>query len=422
MLELRYLTEKERINISIQCEPFFLVSKETKQFKCIHQTLLPLVGRKYTKELWLVITAIVKAVKYGNSGTRFSLNKRHYVSANKIHKQKLSLDRTKKVLDVLDKEGYITYYKGFKVNDSFRMTTCLMITERLLQIINVENAKKFGLKRDPLSYIEIKDKDNKKILLSVRDFRGYSTVTKWMEKYNNLLARHVVHIPDVDTGEMVKCSTVYKRIFSGDLESAGRLYAMGSFQVKKSELRKFMTINNKPTTEVDYCNIHPRMLYTLEGIGLKDEWDAYCIPSLKWVCEDKKALRTFFKGAYLSILFSEDKEEAIKSVLQKANKSNTINIKNKQDAEKVVDEVLYKNKPISHYFFKDRLWAKLQNMDSRLATFIIDRHTKLEKVCLGWHDSFVVLKEGRDFLIESMREAWYSMFGTYMNFKYDIEF
>ena len=422
MLELRSLTEKERINISIQCEPFFLVIKESSVFTKLHKELMVNFKSKYTKEVWLVLTSLIKAVRYGNKGTWFSLNKGNYVTANSIHKQKLSLIRTKHVIEKLHDLGYITFYKGFNVNKEFNMKSCIIMRPEILDKIDPVLASKFGLKRDPMGYIEIKDSEDKTIFLSITDFRGYTTHIRFMERYNNFLSINNVKVFDEDTGEMTKCATVYKRVFSDSFDGAGRFYATGKFQVLKSRTRRHMLINNSSVTEVDVSNFHPRIIYTLENIELPEDWDAYDIKPLSWVSDNKKRTRTFMKSAYLSVLFSKDKEEAVKSVLSWANKDKNIKVNTKKLSLCVVDEILNKNKDIAQYFFEDRLWAKLQNIDSRFAKFVIEKHLNSSVVCLGWHDSFVVPKNKQGFLIDTMKEAWHMIFGTHKNFKYDIEF
>ena len=422
MFELRSLTERERINVAVQCEPFFLVTKEVKVFSELYKKLMVHFNSKYKKEVLLVLTALIKAVKYGNKGTYFSLMKGNYTTANRIHKQKLSVLRAKHVIEVLDKEGFITYYKGFNVNKDFNMKTCLIMSDELHKMIDPKLARKYGLKRDPTSYIEIKDKNDKTIFLSITDFRGYSVHVKFMEKYNNFLARNSVEVIDECTGEMNKCATIYKRVFSENLEGAGRFYATGKFQVLKSRTRKYMLINKQTVTEVDVSNFHPRILYTLEGVKLPDEWDAYDINSLQWIANDKAYVRNFLKGAYLSVLFSDNEDQAVSSVLQKANKDKNIQINSKVLAQKVVSEILNKNESIRQHFFKDRLWAKLQNIDSRFAKFVIDKHLEKDIVCLGWHDSWVVPEDKHQFLIDTMKEAWYCIFGTHKNFKCSTEF
>ena len=77
------------------------------------------------------------------------------------------------------------------------------------------------------------------------------------------------------------------------------------------------------TTEVDYCNLHPRLsVNTMEGVKLKTVGTAYDIKGVE--CE-----RSFIKKAYLSVLFSETKRPSCMSVLNSANKLGLIPMQTK---------------------------------------------------------------------------------------------
>lgn len=423
MILLENLTEKEKVNISIQCEPKFLVAHKTrafnKVFKKVKEDCFPRTNRN-NEELWLVLTCLLKSLRYGTRGTRFSLDNNLYSIANKIHGQKLSAKRASNVIEVMESQGYLDYYKGYFFSEKNRMTSCIFSTEKFIDLLDMNVVRRYAAKRDPLSYIEVKDANDKTVLLSLQDFKGYSTQVKRIESYNNLLGNSCITVQD--NNERVVCSVAYKRVFSGDLDHAGRFYSYGTFQTKESSTRTSILINGHEVTEVDYANLHPRLLYTLEGVTLKDSWDAYAIDGLEWINSDSKVRRGFLKKAYLSILFSEDEKQATKSVLSEANKMKDILISKAKDAAKVVESILNKNSKIRHWFFKERLWAKLQYMDSRLASYVIYTFTEDKEVCLGWHDSFVVAKYNQLKLIEYMRDAWYSLFGSYNNFKIDIEF
>ena len=65
-------------------------------------------------------------------------------------------------------------------------------------------------------------------------------------------------------GETVDLS--YKRVFHDNLKGSGRYYSNNSFRTIKKEHRAEILIDNLPTAELDYSAIHPRILYTLEGI------------------------------------------------------------------------------------------------------------------------------------------------------------
>lgn len=415
MIELEHMTELERLKISVQCEPVFLVYRKQKAFTELFKELSKELPKKNHKEVWLILTCILKGLKYGSKGTRISLNKNHYTTANKLHNQKLYQPRVKEVLVELDKRGWIEFYKGYRNSNEDRMTTCVFPTDKMLSLLDMEKVKRLAAKRDPLDFIEIKDKvDGKTVMLSLRDFRGYSTLSKKLEAYNVLLSNSIIEMMTEDM-EYVMCNVSYKRVFFQGLDQAGRFYAAGKFQTNKSELRQYLKINGYLTTEVDFCNLHPRLLYTLEGISLPSDWDAYII-------SDIDCNRSFIKGAYLSVLFAESEEQAVKSVLSKANKEKYKIMQTKKACESLVAKILEKNSQIRHHFFTENLWARLQHLDSRLASYVIYKFTDLKKVCLGWHDSFVVVKDDRQLLIDTMREAWFNIFASYDNFKVDIEY
>jgi hypothetical protein len=56
------------------------------------------------------------------------------------------------------------------------------------------------------------------------------------------------------------------RVFNnGSFGLGGRFYG-GWWQSVPRDLRPYMRINGKPTVEIDYSSIHPRMLYAMEGL------------------------------------------------------------------------------------------------------------------------------------------------------------
>jgi hypothetical protein len=62
---------------------------------------------------------------------------------------------------------------------------------------------------------------------------------------------------------------LYRAFNNGSFDQGGRFYGPW-WQRVPSERRKFITINWLPTRELDYSNLHPAMLYAMEGIQLED--------------------------------------------------------------------------------------------------------------------------------------------------------
>jgi len=57
-----------------------------------------------------------------------------------------------------------------------------------------------------------------------------------------------------------------RRVFSrGSMERGGRFYG-GWWQFIPSEFREFITINGQPTVEIDFSELHPRLLYLEQGL------------------------------------------------------------------------------------------------------------------------------------------------------------
>ena len=113
--------------------------------------------------------------------------------------------------------------------------------------------------------------------------------TKAMEsritRINNVLLRHWADI-EIPHSDLVSLKdkgiylqeTLYRRrklhrVFNnGKFEDGGRFYG-GWWQSIPSRLRPFITINGKPTVELDYSTMHPRMLYA--HIGMECPADPY---------------------------------------------------------------------------------------------------------------------------------------------------
>lgn len=421
MIELKDLSKKERVVISVKSEPFFISYTEARQFSNIYATLLSSFPKRYKKEVLVVATAMIKAVRYDTDTVRFSLKKSVWVEANRIHKQKLNLTRTLFVLDKLEEEGYLTVYKGYYRNEKDKAHTCLVMSEKMSIMIDPALAKKYGTKRDSFMYLEIKSSVDKS-QLNINTFRGSTKIIRAMEKYNNLIEKSGIRMLNEDTGEMVKCNVIYKRIFIDGFGLSGRYFTIGVFQTIKSYLRKYITIGNTNVTEVDFSNMFPRMLYTLEGIELEEGWDGYSIENTEWISTNPKVLRDFLKESYLSILFSDSKEKSIKSVLYVANKSRQVSVDSKVKATEVVDLIIEKNKDIAYHFFNELLWAKLQSFESRIAEYVITNFLKDDILALSWHDSFLVKKEYQHRLMSLMQQGWYDVFSTHMNVKLKIDY
>ena len=424
MIDLEGLTKEERTLITIQCESFFLSYTEVKAFNMIHKELLPYCKRVNAKELWLFIAACAKALKYGNGGSQFSLRSQDYTDASKVAK-KVSWRRSLKVITIMEEQGFITMYKGFfDMATDTSIKSCFIMEDKLHQLFEGVNVEKFGTKRDPMSMVEIRDSETKEQITELSKLRGIKNVRDLVERFNHNLQKHDIRIKGR------KAVTVFKRIYANDLSGAGRWYSFNSLQTASKTLRPFITIGGEKCTEVDFCQIHPRLLYTLEEISKPKHFEPYSVVK-GVVIGEAKAARRFLKMALMCLLYAKSEKAAMSALRKKLD----------DDSKKEVDLQVYHtvkvgmggykrifvelrktNAEIEHWFYKKDLWTLLQHYDSTILAEILERGIEDNVPMLPWHDSVVVTRSNQEYLITTMKDAWYKVMGTDINCFYTIEF
>ncbi|AUR86350.1 hypothetical protein NVP1084O_143 [Vibrio phage 1.084.O._10N.261.49.F5] len=424
MINLIELSWEERVEISLLCENFYIQSKKINKFKPLHKRLLEVVGKEYTKELWVFITAACKAVRYGNKGSKFPLSAKRFYEANKKYKLNISAEKTSKMLKTLVAKNYIQMYKGFKDIDSgWSMVSCFIMSDELLDMIPEDIAKQYALVRQKEDYVRIKDYKSNTYLTDFKGHSGIRMVMSDMTSLNNFIEKQEIFID----GKQVRFT--YVRIFADNLKGAGRIYSCNGFMNYESYLRKTITINGENVTECDYSTIHPRIIATLKGIQLPVDWDAYQLSEglLEGSC--RKQLRRLAKKAMMCCLYADSINTAKKSLYKEFNMNkykgadyDKVKISNINDCVSILEDLQHNNPELDGWFYKPDGWKVLQNLDSRLCNFILKEMVHREEVCLPYHDSWVVCERNRELLITLMDKAWISLFGNNVNFKYDIEF
>lgn len=425
MIELINLSWRERIDVSLLCETFYFQSKRSPKFTKLHKTLLSRTDKSYGKEMWVFVTAVCKAVKYGFTGSKFALSKERFYEANKRYNLKISPKKMQKLLDDLELEGLITLYRGFKDED-WSMPSCFVMSEDLLDLVPEEEAKRYALVRQPEEFVKIKDYTKQTYLTDFRGHAGIRVIYKDMLAYNEFLNGQDITID----GRRVKVT--YVRIFADNLQGAGRFYSTNGFTNEEAHLRKTIKINGNFATEVDFSTLHPRLIATRKGIRLPDDWEPYTLskPILGVLSPtQKKQLRKLCKKALMAGLYASNFKEAVKAVFREYNFNKKVDGLygglpkiTVETCGLILKDLEDSNPEIGDWFYNKDGWKVLQGMDSRLCSFIVKSMTRCGKVCLPYHDSWVCEGYNQELLISFMKDSWKEMFGTTMNFKYDVEF
>lgn len=185
------------------------------------------------------------------------------------------------------------------------------------------------------------------------------------------------------------------RIYNGGWTLGGRFY--GTFwQNMRSQDRRHILIDGMDTVEVDYDQLHARIIYAKAGKVLRG--DAYEIEG--W--DRKIAKRAFFmvinagnfvkgKGAVAKLL-SEYGLDPKRSV-------------------NLIEAMKTRHRDVSD-FFHSGCGLQLQNLDSQMAEYVLKTMTVRKGIpCLPIHDSFIVPATATTALIRAMKEAYEKFVG-----------
>jgi hypothetical protein len=206
-----------------------------------------------------------------------------------------------RVIDALESLGWIECEKGFKSKSGENIPTRINAKGRLLQ--EFERTKYVWRKMGPKhqDVIVLKDFDPKTKSKVQCQFKDNNDIRKWrknLQEYNKFIAENAVCLAidrhHLDEGLIARMANdkyrldwvfggnknkprvfnylhfQLRRIFSrGSFQKGGRFYG-GWWQFIPSNYRRYITINGLPTVEVDYSELHPRMMYQDANLPLPD--------------------------------------------------------------------------------------------------------------------------------------------------------
>lgn len=160
------------------------------------------------------------------------------------------------------------------------------------------------------------------------------------------------------------------RIFSEDFKSAGRFFC--SAQNLSKHERATLTIDDRPTVEIDLKSLHPRLLYNLNGLEAPE--DCYAADTIEQ--------RRLNKRISMFVLNCASHNEARKALMSDQ-------IISSQKAQEAIEAFISRHKPIANNFFK-RAWTELQHVESRITDSALAQCHIRDIPVLPVHDSYIV--------------------------------
>ncbi|CAM0105183.1 hypothetical protein VPH184E373B_0047 [Vibrio phage 184E37-3b] len=357
-------------------------------------------------------------------------------------------------------------YKGYKLKDTYSKSfqgayyggdtkACMSLLVFDFDSMETYLHKNKKLKNNQLTYIpekqsqalpvyEVRKRSGSKETISIRDFEeGWmDKITKTeevMQKHNKLLGESMVYLGKYQIPELH-----FRRIWIATVDQYGRIHDDGEFQTKSKKIRKELIIDDERTVTIDLSSIHPRILYTWEGIELGEDFDPYPSLDIKLDSVRLKRYKSFYnldkydpirnlaKVALLILINSNSGVEA-KNALRLKLESEKGKLMTRRESEMWyvgipddlnIDYVFQKikdhNKGISKYFTSG-VSMDLMNKDSDIILDTIDTLNQVGIVCLPLHDSITVAVSCKDDAKKALSYGYKNVMGTLMNFKCEEE-
>ena len=185
-----------------------------------------------------------------------------------------------------------------------------------------------------------------------------------------------------------------RRVFGrGSFEMGGRFYG-GWWQNIPSAYRSVITINGYRTIEADYSQFHPNILYHLHQAELSgdDAYERILGPEHRDL--SKKIFNACLNSSYETI-----------------RPPKGMKISHTGLTWREIKERVRKAHPkIQYAFFTDQ-GMRLQFYDSQMAELVMLAFAKDKKPILPVHDSFLVLEDDKELLLERMITAYQQVLG-----------
>lgn len=363
-------------------------------------------GYKDTQILCCVVYNLISCLRKGRKLV-YSRNK--YEKSRS--KKKITVFKVMKVVDWLQKEGYVTNYIAPPIqNKDDRQVSYIIPTlkfvEEFCDVAEVQRMAELAY-QEAYAYIELRNEDKEPVLF--RNTKQTQRLEGVVKKINIL--NDICTVRDKEGNVL---NNFYCRVFNNDFGHGGRFYRADVLRVPHSDgrLGRYdITINGNPVVEIDYGNLHFRIAATREGIDLsKVASDVYM--GILEPEEKTESNRAIVKLAVNIMFNSLDDKKAKQAIQSEIN----LKFKDKQDLTLRTGTEVFNRVKVAYPQFDslfcngDGYGSVLQNYDSELAACVLDVMADKNIPCLPVHDSFIVERQYQRTLEETMGDCFRKLF------------
>lgn len=439
--ELSNMTEYDVYAVNLQCVRSYIYYHESKYYKKIVDDVMEHTKYKWEDAVRWWVSNSARAIKKKANGFVFSLDRNAYSKT----KQGINYRKVKSLVDFLEEKGYIDLYKGYvkswkmekgKLVPDEAIASCMIFRKRTKEMWeNVNTSYNLWKELEENDLAIIRDRETKE-QMPTRGHKGFKEIKNEVRDMNDTLQGSSITFDGVPIADVS-----YRRIFSGDMDSGGRLYTLGGgVQLLPQHVRaSSLMIDGESSVELDYSAIHPsicyQLMYKTNGFNiydvmgkdfspydadlsflkvdgrLKDEWE-------KKTGKKHNPVRQLAKLAILIGMNSNDKNSAAWTLGNKV-KQDRSKATEDQDFYALIGETDYcavlEAVQTHNDFIKDRFFSDagivLQNIDSKIMMRIVGAMGAKGHTVLAYHDSCLVKASVEEDLREAMFLAWETVLG-----------
>ncbi|MCA1777580.1 MAG: hypothetical protein LC676_18810 [Loktanella sp.] len=372
--------------------PPALIEERALEEKSDHQR--PLSLRFESKKFWPDLRTELKVDQTGAAiildicntpeWVSYSRTARHYDMPGRY---KNPLYTWRKIVSQVDRLAELGLIEHHKCHPGFRgWQSAIRATDELRGICNaIVGGHRLTLAK-PAEVVLLRSEKGQ--LIDYNETRDIDRMRRKIERFNEAIMGG-----DIDHEIVAPLA----RIFNKDLTRGGRFYAMGaSWQNVKAEARKSLTIGGESVVELDYCTMHPAILYAEAGANMPSD----CYEISGWP-------RKLVKVAMLTLINAPTKQKARLSIAHNELMADRAELGSQEAmrlASELIDDIKRLHKPIAKSFHSDA-GARLMGIDATMAETVMSIMLAQGIVVLPVHDSFLVPASQAEKLEDAMLQA-----------------
>lgn len=363
----------------------------------------------------VLVVNLMSCIK-GNNQLIYPRDKRPFRSL----RRKFTSATLFKVIGKMEEMGLVENHIGVgSKNANYRESSMLIVTDKFKEVFKVDQKKAEQSYVDYVEeYITVSDSTGRDIDQAIED--AEDEVAEGLKSMRERVKALNLHNSQYEYSLLVDgkpkvLDMMYTRVFCGDFDLGGRWYRSDVLAIKNkdSHARLDIKIDGEDVVEVDYSNLHIRIVAALYGY---DTFSSLPLDVYTGILEPEapKVDRSIVKMAMCIMLNSESRQKAraaLQSFINAIPKADKIGA-TMLNATMVITALYERYKEFSDVLCKDaKFGLALQNEDSNLSDKIAALFVAENEPLLIVHDSYLTKKKNVDMLITSMGECFRRKYG-----------